>query len=187
MIARSKAIESILEQLDDETAVLSTTGMITREVYAAKDRPGNFYMIGSMGLTSSVALGVSLLNPERETVILEGDGSALMSMGTLALIASETPANLIHVILDNESYESTGAQPTISSQIALDDIASAAGYQSVHRVDDDEGIKTEIAACKTSPGPHLILVKCSIAPVPGIGRVDLTAVEIRDRFSAHLG
>ncbi|MQF80219.1 hypothetical protein FIL93_00045 [SAR202 cluster bacterium AD-493-K16_JPT_193m] len=186
MIPRSKAIEIILEQLDDETAVLSTTGMITREVYAAKDRPGNFYMIGSMGLTSSVALGISLLNPNRETIILEGDGSALMGMGTIALIASETPTNLIHIILDNESYESTGAQPTISSKISLDDIASAAGYQSVHRVDDAEGIKTELAVCRTSPGPHFILVKCSIAPVPGIGRVDISPVEIRDRFSTHI-
>ena len=97
--------------------------MISREVFFTNDRPGNFYMIGSMGLLSSFGLGLALQFPEKKVYILEGDGSALMSLGTLPLIATESPKNLFHVILDNEAYESTGSQPSISSKVDLDEIA----------------------------------------------------------------
>ena len=112
MIPRYQAIEKILEHAQADDLILSTTGMISREVFMTQDRPGNFYMIGSMGLLSSFGLGLALLTPEKRAFVLEGDGSALMSLGTLPLIAVEAPANLVHVILDNEAYESTGAQPS---------------------------------------------------------------------------
>ena len=111
MIPRYRAIEKILEQVESGDVVLSTTGMISREVFQTKDRPGNFYMLGSMGLLSSFGLGLALLQPDRRVFVLEGDGSALMSLGTLPLIAAEQVANLIHLVLDNEAYESTGGQP----------------------------------------------------------------------------
>ena len=95
MIERYKAIVTILEHIGTDDLVLSTTGMISREVFLSHDRPGNFYMIGSMGLLSSFGLGLALLTPEQRVFILEGDGSALMSLGTLPLIASEGPANLV--------------------------------------------------------------------------------------------
>ena len=119
MIDRYLAIQKILEHVGANDLVLSTTGMISREVFVSGDRPGNFYMIGSMGLLSSFGLGLALLAPERRVFVLEGDGSALMSLGTLPLVASEGPSNLVHVVLDNEAYESTGAQPSISSSFDL--------------------------------------------------------------------
>src|SRR5688572_30142865 len=107
MIARYEAIESMLAHVDDADLVLSSTGMISREVFTTKDRPGNFYMLGSMGLLSSLGLGLAVLAPQRRIWVLDGDGSALMSLGTLPLIATMCPPNLIHVILDNAAYEST--------------------------------------------------------------------------------
>ena len=183
MIDRCKAIEKILEHVRVDDLVLSTTGMISREVFVTDDRPGNFYMLGSMGLLSSFGLGLAVLTPHR-VLVLEGDGSALMSLGTLPLIATERPANLVHIILDNEAYESTGAQPSISSQVDLAEVGRSCGYPHVVRADEIEGLEGALSACASSRGPHLILVKAGIAPVKGIPRVTHSPTDIRDRFGS---
>ena len=182
MIPRYQAIEKVLEHIRASDLVLSTTGMISREVFMTDDRPGNFYMIGSMGLLSSFGLGLALLSPEQRAFVLEGDGSAMMNLGTLPLIASEGPGNLVHIILDNESYESTGGQPSISSKVDLAEVGKSCGYQRVVRVDDIEGLEGALSECDAQPGPYLILVKAGIAPVKGIPRVSHSPTEIRDRF-----
>lgn len=186
MIDRYKAIEKILAHVQPSDLVLSTTGMISREVFSTADRPGNFYMIGSMGLLSSFGLGLAMMAPEQRVFVVEGDGSALMSLGTLPLIASESPTNLVHLILDNESYESTGGQPTISSKVDLDEVAKSCGYNHVLRVDDIEGLEGALAGIGDKPGPHLVLVKAGIAPVEGIPRVTIPPAEIRDRFKSSV-
>jgi thiamine pyrophosphate-dependent acetolactate synthase large subunit-like protein len=186
MIDRYQAIVRILEGVKPSDLVLSTTGMISREVFTADDRPANFYMIGSMGLLSSFGLGLAMLSPEQKVYVLEGDGSALMSLGTLPLIATERPANLVHIILDNEAYESTGAQPSISSHVDLAEIGRSAGYPQVIRVDDIEGLEGTIAEYAGEDGPYLVVVKSGIAPVEGIGRVSHSPTEIRDRFESSV-
>ncbi len=186
MIDRYTAIGKILEHVDSSGLVVSTTGMISREVFATEDRPGNFYMIGSMGLASALGLGLAVLQPEQRVFILEGDGSALMSLGNLPLIASESPGNLVHVVLDNEAYESTGAQPSISSAFELVQVALSCGYRTVVRADDLEGLETALLDCARRTGPHFILVKATIAPVAGIPRVSHPPTEIRDRFKGSV-
>ncbi len=186
MIARYEAIETILEYVAADDLVLSTTGMISREVFTIRDRPGNFYMIGSMGLLSSFGLGMALLDPQRRVFVLEGDGSALMSLGALPLIAAERPGNLVHIVLDNEAYESTGAQPSISSKVDLGDVAKSCGYARVARVDGTEGLGQALLECTLGEGPFLILVKVGIAPIEGIPRVSHSPTDIRDRFRDSL-
>lgn len=186
MIDRYIAIQTILNSVQDSDLVLSTTGMISREVFVTDDRPANFYMIGSMGLLSSFGLGLALQSPNKRVFVIEGDGSALMSLGALPLIASERPANLVHFILDNEAYESTGAQPSISSKVDLADIGRSCGYAHVVRVEDIEGLEGALRDNETVPGPHLVMAKVGIAPVEGIPRVSHTPTEIRDRFKAHV-
>lgn len=105
---RYTAIKTILQEVGAEDLVLTTTGMPSREAFVADDRPGNFYMIGSMGLLSLLGLGLALLNKHRRVIVIDGDGSALMSLGTVPLISSEAPTNLYYMILDNAAYESTG-------------------------------------------------------------------------------
>jgi thiamine pyrophosphate-dependent acetolactate synthase large subunit-like protein len=185
MIPRYQAIARMLEYVRDDDLVLGTTGMTSREMFVTSDRPGNFYMIGSMGLLSSFGLGLAILNKNQRVFVLEGDGSALMSLGNLPLIASEQPANLVHIILDNETYESTGGQPSISSKVDLAEIGKSCGYRRVSRVENIEGLDEALRDCEASAGPFLIVVKASIVPVEGIPRVSHTPEEIRDRFKSQ--
>ena len=182
MIARYEAIETILRYVSADDLVLSTTGMISREVFATRDRPGNFYMIGSMGLLSSLGLGLALLDTQRRVFVLEGDGSALMSLGALPLIVAERAGNLVHIVLDNEAYESTGAQPSISSKVDLGVVAQSCGYPRMARVDGTEELDQALLECAPGEGPFLILVKVGIAPIEGIPRVSHSPTDIRDRF-----
>ena len=179
---RYQAIAAVLDHVTDDDLLLTTTGMISREVFTTLDRPGNFYMIGSMGLLSSLGLGLAVLNPERRVFVLEGDGSVLMSLGALPLIAAEHPGNLVHVLLDNEAYESTGAQPSISSKVDLAEVAGSCGYPRVARVDEVGPLERALSRCALGDGPLMVLVKVGIAPIEGIPRVHHSPLEIRDRF-----
>ena len=111
-----EAFEEIIPLLGDEP-VVHANGFICRESFNVKDRKENFYMIGSMGLASSIGLGVALAKPDKKTIIIDGDGNVLMAMGVLAMIAASAPKNLLHVCIDNEVYESTGSQSSLSSAI----------------------------------------------------------------------
>lgn len=186
MMARQQAIATILARVGDADLVLTSTGMISREAFSTDDRPGNFYMLGSMGLLSSLGLGLALLAPQRRVWVLDGDGSALMSLGTLPLIATASPPNLIHVILDNEAYESTGGQPSISATVDLAAVAEHCGYPQVHRVTTPYEFEKALPACAADAGPHLVLVKVAMAPVEGMPRVSHPPTAIRDRFKTHL-
>lgn len=102
--------------------VVATTGMISRELCLIRDRPENFYMCGSMGCALGIGLGVAVTNPQRKVVVLDGDGAALMSLGSLALARHLRLPNLEHIILDNGTYASTGDQPTCASAVDFEDI-----------------------------------------------------------------
>ena len=184
MIARYQAIERILSHVRDGDLLISTTGMISRELFTLDDQPENFYMIGSMGLASAMGLGLAIQSPRKRVFVLEGDGSAMMSLGTLPLIGSEAPPNLIHIILDNEAYESTGGQASISSKFDLAHTAASAGYPQAVRVEDFEALDSALTGALASGQLSLILVKAGIAPLEGIPRVSHTPEEIRDRFKA---
>mgnify|MGYP000675218840 FL=1 len=99
----AEAFQELIPLIRDEP-VVHANGFICRESFAQKDREANFYMIGSMGLASSIGLGVALCKPDKKVIIIDGDGNVLMAMGTLAMIAAEAPKNLIHVVIDNEVY-----------------------------------------------------------------------------------
>ena len=124
----TEAFQELLPLLGDEP-VVHANGFICRESFSIKDREENFYMIGSMGLASSIGLGVALCKPDRKVIVLDGDGNVLMSMGTLAMISAEAPNNLVHVVIDNEVYESTGKQRSISNAVPLEQVAKSAGYR----------------------------------------------------------
>ena len=133
---RIEAIALAAEAAQAQGALLiSNIGFPSRELYAAKDRPENFYMLGSMGLASSIGLGLALGRPERRVIVLDGDGSVLMNLGTLATIAHYAPENYLLVILDNCCYGSTGSQPTcthLGTDLAA--LALAAGVKYVKKV-----------------------------------------------------
>jgi phosphonopyruvate decarboxylase len=182
-MTRYEALQHILARLPDEDLALFTTGMISREAFNIRDRAQNFYMIGSMGLLTSLGLGLALQSPSRRIWVIEGDGSALMSLGTFPLIATCRPSNLIHVVLDNETYESTGAQPTISALIDLAALAQAAGYTRVWRVSDRAALENALQGALGDEKLTFILAKVTGRATESLGRVSLSPEELKQRFS----
>lgn len=185
-MTRYEALQELLSRIPDEDVALFTTGMISREAFNIRDRPENFYMIGSMGLLTSLGLGLALQWPSRRVWVVEGDGSALMSLGTFPLIATCRPNNLIHVVLDNETYESTGAQPTISATVDLAALAQAAGYASVWRVSDRVGLANALQGVVGGNALGFILAKVTGRAADTLGRVSLTPEQLTQRLAQVL-
>jgi len=166
-----------------EELVVAANGRVSREAFTLKDRPQNFYMIGSMGLASSIALGLALTQPQRKVVILDGDGNVLMNLGGLPQIGELLPPNLVHIVIDNETYGSTGSQATISRKIPLEKIAQASGYPVVEKVTEEKDFKLTLERCLEKKGPSFLLVKVEAEEGPeGLPRVSHSPVAIRDRF-----
>lgn len=186
MIERYRAVECVAGHVAEHDLLLSTTGMISRELFAAGDRPSNFYMLGSMGLLSAFGLGLALLFPGRRVFVLEGDGSALMSLGTLALISAERPPNLVHLILDNGGYESTGGQRSISADVELEAVGRGCGYREVLTVWEGGELRSALSRCNVARGPYLLVVKARMAPADAVPRVPLSPEMLRDRFRSHV-
>ena len=182
----TEALEIVATFLNNEPVVLAN-GYISREFFNVQDREGSFYMIGSMGLASSIGLGAALARPDRKTVIVDGDGNVLMSMGTLAMIAAARPKNLVHLCIDNEVYESTGKQRSLSNQIELEKVAQANGYPYSKRVDTPDALKQAMGEVMAGEGPSFLLIKVAPSFDSNRGRVTHTPEEIRDRFMSVYG
>ncbi|WP_445220019.1 phosphonopyruvate decarboxylase [Bradyrhizobium sp. Pa8] len=159
LLSVGQAIELICEQLEMDTLIVSTTGFISRELFRVRDRPLNFYMQGSLGHCSAVAAGLALASPNRPVLALDGDGGVLMHMGILSTIGYANPQNLIHVVLDNEGYVSTGGQPSTSRTTSLEVVASACGYRTATRCERGEHITTVMRLCSQFSGPHFVVCK----------------------------
>ncbi|WP_340557771.1 phosphonopyruvate decarboxylase [Streptomyces sp. GSL17-111] len=183
---RMTSVEAIgvVRERAKEAVLVSTTGYTSREVFAEADGPGNFYMQGSMGHASALALGVALARPERTVVVLDGDGAALMHLGTLSVIGDQVPANLVHVVLDNGLHESTGGQRTTSGTTSFPDVAKAMGYRNVQRCATPGELDAFLRTALECDGPHL----CAVPTRPRSGAVPpratsaLSAEEIKERF-----
>jgi len=184
---RQTAIGIILRQLDPADLLLTTTGMISREAFYLDDRIRTFYMLGSMGLLPAFSLGIALLHPDKRTVAMEGDGSILMSLGTTPLIGYEAPKNFHHVILDNGSYQSTGAQPCISGRIDLPTVLAGAGYTEVASVSDPISLDRAFREMVSRDGPTCLHIRIEVSEVPDIPRISHSPEAMRDRFLTTLG
>jgi phosphonopyruvate decarboxylase len=169
-----------------EQVVLSTTGYMSRALFAGGDRPGNFYMQGSMGHVASLALGVAVSRPDRRVVVLDGDGAVLMHMGVLATIGAHGPRNLVHVVFDNGTYGSTGGQP-VGVRVDFAAAAAAAGYRYTHRADDVAAVRAALAATQSRPGPHLLVVRGVESAGVGSRASDAIApAQMASRFTRHV-
>ena len=158
MMRRAQAIAAISRRLRSEL-VVAANGWISRELCQTCDRAENFYMLGSMGLASSIGLGIALTQPGRRVVVFDGDGNLLMALGTLAMVAERRPPNFLHVVFDNEVYGSTGGQRSLSAQVALDAVALAAGYANVLRVTEAIELEAVVTDLLGKTGPSFLLIK----------------------------
>ncbi|MBN1639223.1 MAG: phosphonopyruvate decarboxylase [Ignavibacteriales bacterium] len=181
LLSRMEAIETTLSEIDDNIPIFSTTGMPSREIYQVKDRKNNFYTVGSMGCTSSIAFGYHQ-KTKKKIVVFDGDGAILLKMGTLATLAFYQPEGILHICLDNESYESTGGQSTVSRKINLSEVAKAAGYTNVQLVKTKDEIVDFIKKWKNSPMLSFLHIKVKNQTDHNIGRPKETPAELKKRF-----
>ena len=155
-----------------------------RDLFEICDRNENFYMIGSMGLASSIALGIALKNPKVRIFVFDGDGNILMNLGSLTTIGSLQPKNLVHVIFDNHSHESTGGQPTNSKKIELRKIGESTTYKVLIA-----SSKTNLISClkkiKRIQGPSMLIIKVQNSKNVS-KRVELEPKFIKNRFMKSL-
>jgi phosphonopyruvate decarboxylase len=181
-MSRRDAIALVAGLVCDDL-VIATTGKIGRELFEAGHRPGQLYVVGGMGCASAIGLGVSLNQPGRRVVVLDGDGAALMKMGTLATIGHYAPANFVHVLLDNEVHESTGAQATVSLTVDFAQVASACAYRFAARCDTAADLAQAVRAAQQAGGPAMVHMKVGLGGSGDeVGRPTITPVDVKDQF-----
>jgi sulfopyruvate decarboxylase beta subunit len=179
--SRARTIQTLLELIPCDQPVIVCNGFPSREAFKIGDRPTHFYMLGSMGMAAAIGLGLALAKPNKKVIVLDGDGNVLMGMGTLATVGALKPKNLIHVVLDNEVYGSSGNQPSYSQVVRLDLVAKAAGYVHVERVREREDVAYEFKDMLGKDGPSFLLVKVT-EQAEDVGWVPLEPAQIAERF-----
>ena len=174
-----------------EDPIVSTTGKASRELFEIREANGqshkyDFLTVGSMGHSSSIALGVALNKPEKRIWCIDGDGAVLMHMGAMAVIGANNPKNLIHVVINNGAHETVGGMPTVAEQIDLIAIAKACGYPNAVSVDTFDKLDEALQKAKSKKELSLIEVKCSIGARDDLGRPTTTARDNKENFMKYL-
>lgn len=174
-----------------EDPIVSTTGKASRELFEARVSNGqshkyDFLTVGSMGHSSSIALGVAMHKPQKRIWCIDGDGAVLMHMGAMAVIGANKPKNLIHVVINNAAHETVGGMPTVAGTIDIVQIARACGYPNAVRVNSFDELDKELEAAKRTEELRLIEVTCSIGAREDLGRPTTTAQENKENFMNYL-
>ena len=187
---REEIIQHIVKA-SGEDPIVSTTGKASRELFETRvannqSHKYDFLTVGSMGHSSSIALGVAINKPEQRIWCIDGDGAVLMHMGSMAVLGANKPMNLIHVVINNGAHETVGGMPTVASDTDLVAIAKACGYPYAVCVDSFEDLDKELNAAKDRNELSLIEVKCSIGAREDLGRPTTTALENKQNFMDYL-
>ena len=187
---REEIIRHIVK-VSGEDPIVSTTGKASRELFEIREanhqsHKYDFLTVGSMGHSSSIALGVAINKPDRKIWCIDGDGAVLMHMGSMAVIGANAPKNLVHVVINNSAHETVGGQPTVAGKIDLVAIAKACGYKKAVSVDSFELLDKELQSAKTANELSLIEVKCSIGARDDLGRPTTTALDNKRGFMEYI-
>ena len=189
-LKREEAVETIV-QYADRDIIVSTTGKTSRELFEIRERNQqshayDFLTVGSMGHSSSSALGIALNKPNKTVWCIDGDGAVLMHMGSMAVIGAKKPENLIHVVINNGSHESVGGMPTVADTVNLPEIATACNYSSVFSVSSKEELEEVLLSLAEQLKPVFIEVKSAIGSRSDLGRPTTTPVENKTALMAYL-
>ncbi|SDB99418.1 phosphonopyruvate decarboxylase [Cupriavidus sp. YR651] len=187
--SRRDALERVIAHTPvDSTVVLASTGFCGRELYALDDRPNQLYMVGSMGCLTPFALGLALARPDLKVVAIDGDGAALMRMGVFATLGAYGPANLTHILLDNNAHDSTGGQATVSHNVSFASVAAGCGYASAIEGDNLDMLDTVLASVATAAsGPNFVCLQTRAGTPDGLPRPTVTPVEVKTRLARLIG
>ncbi len=181
-MSREQAIEKIMLGADDSTAFVSTTGMISRELYELRDKYNqghdrDFLTVGGMGHASQIALSIALQQKERQVFCLDGDGASIMQMGGMATIGSRKPHNYVHFVLNNGAHDSVGGQPTVGRQIDFCKIAEGCGYENIVKVSTLEELDNVLSSSDTKDKLTFVEVLVTKGARKDLGRPKSTPVE----------
>ena len=176
---RKQSMKIVLEQIDS-SPIISANGFMSRDLFELKEKNSNFYMIGSMGLASSIGLGVALKNPKKRIFVFDGDGNILMNLGSLVTIGYLQPKNLVHIIFDNNSHESTGGQPTSASKIDISKFGNICNYK-IFVIKDKNSLKNCLKKIKKIDQSIMIVIKISTSKERST-RVSIEPGIIKKRF-----
>ena len=190
LIGREHAIEIILDALGARDAVVSTTGMISRELYETRVRrremPRDFLVVGSMGHASATACSIALVQPDRQLFCLDGDGAFLMHMGSIAVQGQSRARNFKHIVLNNGCHDSVGGQPTVAFECDLTGIARSCGYTTLDAVSTAPEIAASVAQLRMTDGPALLEIRVSPGARADLGRPASSPRENKEAFVRFL-
>ena len=190
-MSREEAIQIVASVLGDKDVIVSTTGMISRELFEYRTAKNegherDFLTVGSMGHASQIALGIALTKQDRRVWCFDGDGATIMHMGSLAIVASKQPKNYIHVVFNNGAHDSVGGQPTVGLNIDLPRIARAVGYKHTFSVSTKEDLVDILNDVKVNDGPTLLEIKVKKGNRKDLGRPTTTPIENKEALMAFL-
>jgi len=194
-MSREEAIQTVAAALGEKDCIVSTTGMISRELfeYRAAMNQGHerdFLTVGSMGHASQIALGIAMAKPDRKVWCFDGDGAAIMHMGSMAIVANKAPKNYVHVVFNNGAHDSVGGQPTVGLKINLPAVAKAVGYKAAITVESKEELEVELSGLKSLvsslDGPILIEVKVRKGNRKELGRPTTTPIQNKEALMVFL-
>ena len=186
MPSRYETLRTINQFKDENTIQLATTGKTGRELYEIEDAVNNFYMVGSMGCVSSLGLGLAYTRKDKDVIIIDGDGSMLMRMGSLATNGYYQPKNMLHILLDNLSHDSTGGQRTVSNNVNFVEITAACGYENSYYVHSLEELQAKIVEWKKTKGLTFLYLKIFPGSKENLGRPKITPYEVKTRLQLFI-
>lgn len=192
-LSREEAIKTVVDQLREDDLVVSTTGMISRELFEYREAKqqghgADFLTVGSMGHASQIALGIALQKPDRRVFVFDGDGALLMHMGGMAIIGDYCPKNLVHIVFNNGAHDSVGGQPTVGQKIDIEAIAKAVGYADVVSVESPEALLCAMNHVNNSEmkGTSLINVNVRKGNRKDLGRPTTTPIQNKEAFMRNI-
>ncbi|THF80867.1 phosphonopyruvate decarboxylase [Cohnella fermenti] len=183
---RMDILSTLQNTCNEDTVLLATTGVTGRELYELEDSPNQFYMVGSMGCIGALSLGLAIARPDKKIICIDGDGSLLMRMGSLATTAYYRPVNLLHVLLDNGVHESTGGQFTVSSIVDFAQLARSSGYSDVTNIGSIEELEKKIEAWTSEPMLSFVYISTALGTKGNLGRPKIKPFQVKERLMKHL-
>ena len=184
--SRLETLKTINTARGNRTIILATTGKTSRELYEIEDAENNLYMVGSLGCVGSLGLGLALARPEFPIIALDGDGGLLMRLGLLVTNAYYCPQNLLHILLDNNSHDSTGGQATLSGNVDFIELVAAAGYKRVIYVHNLQELTSKIQSWYEYPELTFLYIKISKGSKPNLARPKIQPTMVKDRLMRFL-
>lgn len=180
-----------MKVISGEGPIVSTTGKASRELFEIRTANNqshkyDFLTVGSMVHSSSIALGIAINKSKSKIWCIDGDGAALMHMGSMAVIGANAPANLVHVVINNSAHETVGGLPTVCGKIDLLSITNACGYKSAVSVENFTDLDSALEMAKVKDELTFIEVKCALGARDDLGRPTTTAIENKQNFMGYL-